>query len=120
MPGDRAEPGIDGVDGFRHRGEVAALNDFFGEPQPLVGDARLGIPDGDGGRDVGHARHVRAKLLQGHKSEEHTSELQSLMRISYAVYCLNKKRRRITHVYILPVLKHATKTSIHHKSKELQ
>src|SRR3546814_2839920 len=27
-----------------------------------------------------------------HRSEEHTSELQSLMRISYAVFCLKKKR----------------------------
>src|SRR3546814_1089850 len=27
------------------------------------------------------------------RSEEHTSELQSLMRISYAVFCLNKKQR---------------------------
>src|SRR3546814_3659554 len=27
-----------------------------------------------------------------HRSEEHTSELQSLMRISYAVFCLNKKK----------------------------
>src|SRR3546814_8255723 len=29
------------------------------------------------------------------RSEEHTSELQSLMRISYAVFCLKKKRTRI-------------------------
>src|SRR3546814_3242962 len=28
-----------------------------------------------------------------HRSEEHTSELQSLMRTSYAVFCLKKKRR---------------------------
>src|SRR3546814_5174549 len=28
------------------------------------------------------------------RSEEHTSELQSLMRISYAVFCLNKKMKR--------------------------
>src|SRR3546814_6342938 len=28
------------------------------------------------------------------RSEEHTSELQSLMRISYAVFCLNKKKQR--------------------------
>src|SRR3546814_5685312 len=28
------------------------------------------------------------------RSEEHTSELQSLMRISYAVFCLNKKRKK--------------------------
>src|SRR3546814_3973109 len=30
------------------------------------------------------------------RSEEHTSELQSLMRISYAVFCLKKKKRHIT------------------------
>src|SRR3546814_6627095 len=30
------------------------------------------------------------------RSEEHTSELQSLMRISYAVFCLKKKQNRIT------------------------
>src|SRR3546814_5288752 len=31
-------------------------------------------------------------LAGGNRSEEHTSELQSLMRISYAVFCLKKKR----------------------------
>src|SRR3546814_8643565 len=31
------------------------------------------------------------------RSEEHTSELQSLMRISYAVFCLKKKKRKLTH-----------------------
>src|SRR3546814_9046845 len=30
----------------------------------------------------------------GHRSEEHTSELQSLMRISYAVFCLKKKKSK--------------------------
>src|SRR3546814_3027776 len=37
---------------------------------------------------------LRALLLPGHRprSEEHTSELQSLMRISYAVFCLQKKQ----------------------------
>src|SRR3546814_3208638 len=30
----------------------------------------------------------------GKRSEEHTSELQSLMRISYAVFCLKKKKKR--------------------------
>src|SRR3546814_6351597 len=34
-----------------------------------------------------------AAVLLGERSEEHTSELQSLMRISYAVFCLKKKRR---------------------------
>src|SRR3546814_204903 len=35
--------------------------------------------------------HVRAKMP---RSEEHTSELQSLMRISYAVFCLKKKKKK--------------------------
>src|SRR3546814_8807121 len=33
------------------------------------------------------------ELIQEDRSEEHTSELQSLMRISYAVFCLKKKTR---------------------------
>src|SRR3546814_6608004 len=33
-----------------------------------------------------------------HRSEEHTSELQSLMRISYAVFCLKKKKKSIKHI----------------------
>src|SRR3546814_8464921 len=38
-------------------------------------------------------RRPRLVELQGARSEEHTSELQSLMRISYAVFCLKKKRK---------------------------
>src|SRR3546814_9833380 len=34
------------------------------------------------------------RLSPGLRSEEHTSELQSLMRISYAVFCLKKKKQR--------------------------
>src|SRR3546814_5803782 len=34
--------------------------------------------------------------LVGRRSEEHTSELQSLMRISYAVFCLKKKKLKTT------------------------
>src|SRR3546814_7541044 len=33
------------------------------------------------------------------RSEEHTSELQSLMRISYAVFCLKKKKKNTPHTY---------------------
>src|SRR3546814_7995431 len=33
---------------------------------------------------------------QARRSEEHTSELQSLMRISYAVFCLKKKTKRLS------------------------
>src|SRR3546814_10076312 len=36
------------------------------------------------------------RLAAGVRSEEHTSELQSLMRISYAVFCLKKKKTHYT------------------------
>src|SRR3546814_6123017 len=37
----------------------------------------------------------------GKRSEEHTSELQSLMRISYAVFCLKKKITNLRHAFQL-------------------
>src|SRR3546814_4656435 len=41
------------------------------------------------------------------RSEEHTSELQSLMRISYAVFCLKKKNMiRVYQYYFIPILTH--------------
>src|SRR3546814_10803291 len=42
---------------------------------------------------MGMRRAQIGKLLD-HRSEEHTSELQSLMRISYAVFCLKKKNHK--------------------------
>src|SRR3546814_5023583 len=41
---------------------------------------------------IGDTRRYNASLIAG-RSEEHTSELQSLMRISYAVFCLKKKKK---------------------------
>src|SRR3546814_5034793 len=38
--------------------------------------------------------HILARDLAQARSEEHTSELQSLMRISYAVFCLKKKKTK--------------------------
>src|SRR3546814_4426051 len=49
----------------------------------VVGDAVIGV-------GIGEARLNRA--VERLRSEEHTSELQSLMRISYAVFCLKKKK----------------------------
>src|SRR3546814_5505370 len=40
----------------------------------------------------GLSTHLSAGIGRRMRSEEHTSELQSLMRISYAVFCLKKKR----------------------------
>src|SRR3546814_9913839 len=53
---------------------------------------RIGLEREDGRpvlRDVCHLNRFR--------SEEHTSELQSLMRISYAVFCLKKKKNKTQH-----------------------
>src|SRR3546814_3468498 len=55
----------------------------------------------------GHSRHVtydrilrRIYYRARTRSEEHTSELQSLMRISYAVFCLKKKKTKSTTQHI--------------------
>src|SRR3546814_3368833 len=55
------------------------------------GPGRRGRDGGGDGRPLGcdQRRH------QPGRSEEHTSELQSLMRISYAVFCLKKKKTNI-------------------------
>src|SRR3546814_6809704 len=44
------------------------------------------------------------------RSEEHTSELQSLMRISYAVFCLKKKNKHISTPYFSAHYRHYTAT----------
>src|SRR3546814_3339400 len=49
-----------------------------------------GGPPGSG--SAGTARGIRPRQQPTRRSEEHTSELQSLMRISYAVFCLKKKK----------------------------
>src|SRR3546814_4541689 len=57
-----------------------------------------GEPQAPAARDLRQIWHRRlrrlCRLLHGRRSEEHTSELQSLMRISYAVFCLKKKKKR--------------------------
>src|SRR3546814_4487383 len=52
-------------------------------------DAEPVLHLGEHGRD----RHRNGGPAR-HRSEEHTSELQSLMRISYAVFCLKKKKKK--------------------------
>src|SRR3546814_4464330 len=55
----------------------------------------------------------------GERSEEHTSELQSLMRISYAVFCLKKKKKKadITKniLQIVKQIRHCKRPQIHRK-----
>src|SRR3546814_5801935 len=66
-----------------------------------------------------HANVGRQSLpLQRHRfrSEEHTSELQSLMRISYAVFCLKKTKKLqyiITHSHLTSTVKHPIRATYH-------
>src|SRR3546814_10307339 len=46
-------------------------------------------------RHVMIVHHVEVDDVGTGRSEEHTSELQSLMRISYAVFCLKKKKHKL-------------------------
>src|SRR3546814_7346497 len=83
-----AQPAAAPAQGARpHRADDRARRDpRRGRQCPAAGDARLGYL-------------LRARLLRREparhrlRSEEHTSELQSLMRISYAVFCLKKKKQ---------------------------
>src|SRR3546814_2639344 len=54
-------------------------------------------------RDTGYTVYLtvtdQGHAVQIERSEEHTSELQSLMRISYAVFCLKKKKNKSNTLY---------------------
>src|SRR3546814_5623997 len=70
----QAEGPMKGIIGYTEDKVVAT--DFRGDPRTSIFDAEAGI------------------ALDSTRSEEHTSELQSLMRISYAVLCLKKKNNK--------------------------
>src|SRR3546814_5544757 len=56
---------------------------------------RITIPYAAAGLVIGRTG-ITVRQISDQRSEEHTSELQSLMRISYAVFCLKKKIQSIT------------------------
>src|SRR3546814_10722997 len=76
-----------------------ALRDGLGEPFRRAVDLIAGLSGRLIITGVGKSGHIGAKLAASFastgRSEEHTSELQSLMRSSYAVFCLNKKKNHI-------------------------
>src|SRR3546814_10200036 len=59
-----------------------------------AGLQRAALAAGAGAEIAGHRRPAKSR------SEEHTSELQSLMRISYAVFCLKKKKNTESDIVI--------------------
>src|SRR3546814_5778911 len=64
---------------------TAALNTVANDGVRISPNVIRGSATTDSGQEVGTDHTTR--------SEEHTSELQSLMRISYAVFCLKKKKK---------------------------
>src|SRR3546814_1217969 len=72
----------------RDRAAAFAIVAFTQRPRDEQGDARAQRIFADRGAGIAAMR-----------SEEHTSELQSLMRISYAVFCLKKKTQQTQHRY---------------------
>src|SRR3546814_4005191 len=73
----------------RHMGEDALRRLAVGLPAEDA--AAKGRAYGDGGSELACRAIAQPRRL---RSEEHTSELQSLMRISYAVFCLKKKKNK--------------------------
>src|SRR3546814_1630366 len=60
-------------------------------PEARVVEVDDAVPVEPEGTHVGVAPSGTGLVVAADRSEEHTSELQSLMRISYAVFCLKKK-----------------------------
>src|SRR3546814_5597328 len=76
-----------------------------GDPVPArrTGDAGRNAAPADPQDGVGHGPYAAQGDRASPRSEEHTSELQSLMRISYAVFCLKKKNtnKNLTSVKVI-------------------
>src|SRR3546814_5347579 len=94
----------------RYRNEVAAAIESIGRPVVAARRARdaerrfaqsgasIAVVDARGAVELGlgiaRALSGTVEATGAARSEEHTSELQSLMRISYAVFCLKKKKSK--------------------------
>src|SRR3546814_3627183 len=109
-PGAGARKGRAGRGRPNPRSARGPQTSLYGEARRLVAAARrwrghgrwrrrAAVDRAGGGRISRQAGIVRRGRAQAgdrrrrHRSEEHTSELQSLMRISYAVFCLKKKNK---------------------------
>src|SRR3546814_6278034 len=78
-------------------GEVRG-DDDAGPLIELADEVEQQLPSRAGERQITElVEHDQVEPRQLRRSEEHTSELQSLMRISYAVFCLKKNTQKPTH-----------------------
>src|SRR3546814_16932146 len=91
-----AAPLREQIDGFVYQGSVHTREHVFFNRQARDAGYDTAPCEDRAARTIAWARG-RSPLMQlaatcALRSEEHTSELQSLMRISYAVFCLKKKK----------------------------
>src|SRR3546814_1787197 len=78
-----------------HADRLYQIVDRAGAERPAE---HLHVVHGSDGDDHGTLpAELGHRVQRALRSEEHTSELQSLMRISYAVFCLKKKKTRTTY-----------------------
>src|SRR3546814_1788198 len=92
--GDYTETGQ--VIPVRYRGEAGGYvhSMYLDDEAPIAGGREIwGFPKKLAAPPIVHESDVIRGTLHS-RSEEHTSELQSLMRISYAVFCLKKKKQK--------------------------
>src|SRR3546814_7093755 len=88
------------IEAAPHR--CVAAKPQFGEHRRRIGAEAIAPRAIGGGLDaeaiadrIAHRAHLRALQIRRQvRSEEHTSELQSLMRTSYAVFCLQKNKKK--------------------------
>src|SRR3546814_4906071 len=81
--------------GISQTGAAPALQGGFDWAHSIATDELpLNLSLGVWGSNVDFADGDNASVELDYRSEEHTSELQSLMRISYAVFCLKKKTKK--------------------------
>src|SRR3546814_8453624 len=92
-----------GADPRNHPRRAAARVRRGAAPAPVQCPA-----DGLALREAPHAQRAGRRL--GERSEEHPSELQSLMRNSYAVFCLKKKKTNARYNNIQQMNKYSSKT----------
>src|SRR3546814_5624252 len=93
-------------------GHIFFADTYYGYDDALYGAMRLIAASARLGKSVTELRGAMPHMLNtpelrfqvdesrkfAARSEEHTSELQSLMRISYAVFCLKKKKHNMTNI----------------------
>src|SRR3546814_9907155 len=80
---------------------------------PLGPGSKLAVVEFAGQRVlIAVSRNGITRIADDSRSEEHTSELQSLMRISYAGFCLNKKKRYVSNAGTIPSTRNTSRESI--------